>query len=72
MRTITSEDIDNALANIPFKAGDRVKVRATGRVGTASYVYYNGFVCVDFGEPIKGGILNNNSTYRVAQLDKVV
>ena len=65
---ITKDMIDEAIDRIPFKAGDRVKVIATGQIGTASYIYYNGFVLVDFGKPIIGGIFNNNSTYRVAAL----
>ena len=41
-----------------------------GQMGTASYIYYNGFVLVDFGSPIEGGIFNNKSTYRVKSLTK--
>ena len=54
--------IDMALSRCPFKVGDKVQVKE--RVGTVIYVYYNGFVLLDFGTPITGGIFNNNSTYR--------
>ena len=67
MTTITPDMIGAALARIPFKAGDTVEV--DGKVGTVTYVYYNGFVLVEFpGETIEGGIFNNNSTYRVSQV----
>ena len=39
-----------------------------GKCGVVAYVYYNGYVLVDFGEPIKGGILNSNSTFKVSQV----
>ncbi len=66
MTTITPDVIDRALARIPFKAGDTVQVG--GKLGTVAYVYYNGFILVDFGKPIEGGIFSNNSTYPVAQV----
>ncbi len=49
--------------------GDKVRVLATGQVGIVRYVYTNGFILVEFAErPIKGGIFNNDCTYRVNEL----
>lgn len=64
---VTRDMIDDALARIPFRAGDTVK--AGSKVGTVIYVYYNGFLLIEFpGQEIQGGILNNNSTYPVSQV----
>lgn len=46
---------------VTWKEGDTVKV--DGRQGVVRYVYTNGFTLVEFGEVIKGGIFNNDSTF---------
>ena len=44
-----------------------------GKRGTVVYVYYNGYVLIEFPHrAIKGGILNNDSTYKVSQVRKVL
>jgi len=59
-------------AEVGWKELDRVCVIATGKVGLVRYVYTNGFTLVQLpGQPVVGGILNNNSTYRNEELELV-
>jgi len=54
----------NVAALVTWKAGDRVRVRSIDRMGIVAYVYTNGYTLVELpGEPIRGGILANDSTF---------
>ena len=46
---------------VTWGAGDLVMVG--NKQGVVRYVYTNGYTLVDFGETIKGGIFNNDSTF---------
>lgn len=65
------KEIDCLIAAIPWKEGDKVRVK--GKVGTVRYVYYNGYTLIEFADtPITGGIFNNSSTYRNTEIVKGV
>jgi hypothetical protein len=54
----------------PFNGVEKVKVKATGKVGTVLYLYYNGYTLVKFPrKPIRGGAFDNDSTYRNDELE---
>ena len=60
------------LKDFPWQVKDKVRVKATGKIGTVAYRYYNGYTLVRIrGHKNKGGIFNNNSTYANTELEKV-
>jgi len=64
--------IDCILAALPWKEGDLVKVKATGKLGTVLYRYYNGYTELKIGKKkIKGGIFNNDGTYKNDEIELV-
>lgn len=63
--------IDCLLDAVPWKEGDTVRVKADGRTGKVVYRYYNGFTMVDTGQPIRGGVLNNDGTFANGELELV-
>jgi len=60
---------ENCAVNITWKPGDRMRVLSLDRVGVVRYVYTNGYTLIEFpGEPIRGGILANNSSFGNADI----
>lgn len=63
--------IDCLLNDIPWNEGDKVRVKSINKVGEVLYLYYNGYTLVDTGDKIKGGALNNNSTYSNDDIEQI-
>lgn len=60
------------LKAIPWREGDKVRVKSIDKEGTVVYRYYNGFTLVKIaGKEVEGGAFNNNSTYRNNDIELV-
>jgi len=63
--------IDCLIKEIPWKEGDKVKVKSIDKIGIVVYNYYNGYTLVNIGEKVNGGIFNNDATYKNDDIELV-
>jgi len=55
-----------------WQENDSVRVKASGKVGIARYIYTNGFTLVEFPDTlIKGGLFNNDSTFHNSEIESI-
>lgn len=63
--------IDCLLDAVPWREGDTVRIKSSGKVGTVAYRYYNGYTMVDTGERCTGGVFNNDCAWANDELELV-